>query len=134
MPHNYQLVAGPDLNETTADQLHLPAGTTICEVEVDPQTGVVRVDHFTAVNDFGVIVNPMIVEGRVHGGVVQGMEPGADGAWRAADSGQLLTGSLDYPPCRARPTSRVQARPCTYACAQPHRQQGCGGGYGLARR
>src|SRR3546814_10107956 len=51
-----------------------PAGTHICEIEVDPATGVVRVDRFTAVDDFGVIVNPMIVEGQVQGGIMRSEE------------------------------------------------------------
>ena len=50
-----------------------PAGCYICEVEVDPDTGIVRIDRFVAVDDFGKVINPMIVEGQVHGGLVQGI-------------------------------------------------------------
>ena len=50
-----------------------PAGCHICEVEVDPETGNTEIVAWTAVDDFGVIVNPMIVEGQVHGGIAQGI-------------------------------------------------------------
>lgn len=75
-----------------------PAGCHIAEVEVDPATGVVRVVKFVAVDDFGNVINPMIVEGQVHGGVAQGigqalLEKGV----YDPDTGQLLSGSfMDY--------------------------------------
>ena len=50
-----------------------PAGVHICELEIDPQTGVVTIDRWTAVDDFGKLINPMIVEGQVHGGIAQGV-------------------------------------------------------------
>ena len=50
-----------------------PAGVHICEVEIDPDTGVTKIERWTAVDDFGVIINPMIVEGQVHGGIAQGI-------------------------------------------------------------
>ena len=50
-----------------------PAGAHVCEVEVDPETGVVQIDRFVAVDDFGKVINPMIVEGQVHGGIAQGI-------------------------------------------------------------
>ena len=50
-----------------------PAGCHICEVEVDPETGNTEIVAWTAVDDFGIIVNPMIVEGQVHGGIAQGV-------------------------------------------------------------
>ena len=50
-----------------------PAGVHICEVEIDPETGVTAIDRWTAVDDFGVVINPMIVEGQVHGGIAQGV-------------------------------------------------------------
>ena len=77
VPHNYPLdKLEPGLNETAfydPTNFTFPAGTYICEVEVDPATGTVKVDKFTAVDDFGTIINPMIVEGQVHGGLVQGI-------------------------------------------------------------
>ncbi len=50
-----------------------PSGVHICEVEIDPETGTTRIDRWTAVDDFGTLVNPMIVEGQVHGGIAQGV-------------------------------------------------------------
>ena len=50
-----------------------PNGCHVCEVEIDPETGVIEVVKYSAVNDFGTVVNPMIVEGQLHGGVVQGI-------------------------------------------------------------
>jgi carbon-monoxide dehydrogenase large subunit len=74
-----------------------PAGCHICEVEVDPETGNTEIVAWTAVDDFGVVVNPMIVEGQVHGGVAHGIGQAlCEGAIYNKD-GQLLTGSLmDY--------------------------------------
>ncbi len=75
-----------------------PNGGHVCEVEVDPETGVVKIDRYTIVDDFGVVINPMIVNGQVHGGVAQGIGQAA-GEWVQydTDSGQTLTGSLqDY--------------------------------------
>jgi carbon-monoxide dehydrogenase large subunit len=68
VPHNYPLdKLEPGLNENAfydPTNFTYPAGTYICEVEVDPATGRTRVDRFTAVDDFGNIINPMIVEAR----------------------------------------------------------------------
>ena len=50
-----------------------PSGVHIAEVEIDPETGVTSIDRWTAVDDFGTIINPMIVEGQVHGGLAQGI-------------------------------------------------------------
>src|SRR6187402_2401328 len=77
VPHNYPLdKLEPGLDETAfydPTNFTYPAGTHICEVEIDPDTGVVEVVAFTASDDFGTIINPMIVEGQVHGGVTQGI-------------------------------------------------------------
>ncbi len=74
-----------------------PAGCHICEVEIDPETGVTEIANYTAVDDFGVLINPMIVEGQVHGGIAQGIGQAlTEGAVYDA-SGQLLTASyMDY--------------------------------------
>jgi aerobic carbon-monoxide dehydrogenase large subunit len=74
-----------------------PAGCHICEVEIDPQTGESEIVAWTAVDDFGTVVNPMIVEGQVHGGIAQGVGQALlEGAVYDKD-GQLVTGSLmDY--------------------------------------
>ena len=66
----------PGLKETAfwdPTNFTFPAGVHICEVEIDPQTGVVTIERWTAVDDFGKLINPMIVEGQVHGGVAQGI-------------------------------------------------------------
>lgn len=75
-----------------------PAGCHICEVEIDPETGVTEIVKWTAVDDFGKIINPLIVEGQVHGGIAQGVGQAlTEGCVYDPDSGQLITGSfMDY--------------------------------------
>jgi len=74
-----------------------PSGVHIAEVEIDPETGVTRIDRWTAVDDFGVIINPMIVEGQVHGGIAQGVGQALLERAVYDSSGQLLTASfMDY--------------------------------------
>ncbi|MGI9500505.1 MAG: xanthine dehydrogenase family protein molybdopterin-binding subunit, partial [Geminicoccaceae bacterium] len=85
--------------EATADipQWTFPNGCHIAEVEIDPDTGVVRIERYTAVDDFGVVVNPMLVAGQVHGGVVQGIGQALYEQTVYDDSGQLVSGSfMDY--------------------------------------
>lgn len=102
VPHNYPLdVLEPGLEETAfydPKNFTFPAGCHICEVEVDPDTGKVDVVSFVAADDFGRIINPMIVEGQVHGGVAQGIGQALyEQCVYEPDSGQLLTGTLmDY--------------------------------------
>jgi aerobic carbon-monoxide dehydrogenase large subunit len=86
-----------------------PAGVHICEVEVDSETGHTDIVAYTAVDDFGTIINPMIVEGQVHGGVAQGIGQAlTEGVVYDEDSGQLLTGSfMDYQMPRARDLPHV---------------------------
>jgi len=102
VPHNYPLdVLEPGLEETAfydPKNFTFPAGCHICEVEVDPDTGVVQVVSFTAADDFGRIINPMIVEGQVHGGLTQGIGQALyEQCVYDTDSGELKTGSLlDY--------------------------------------
>lgn len=80
-----------------------PAGCYICEVEVDPDTGKTDVLAFVAADDFGNIINPMIVEGQVHGGLAQGIGQALlEGTQYDPDSGQLVTASyMDYTMPRA---------------------------------
>jgi carbon-monoxide dehydrogenase large subunit len=79
-----------------------PNGCHVAEVEVDPDTGVIEVVKYTCVNDFGTIINPMIVDGQMHGGVVQGIGQALMEMTAYDDEGQLLTGSfLDYAMPRA---------------------------------
>jgi carbon-monoxide dehydrogenase large subunit len=71
-----------------------PSGTHVCVVEVDTETGKVEIIHYVAVDDCGVVINPMIVDGQVHGGVTQGI---AEALYEEAvydDNGQLLTSSM----------------------------------------
>jgi carbon-monoxide dehydrogenase large subunit len=74
-----------------------PNGCHIAEVEIDPETGVVAIVKYTMVNDFGVIVNPLLVEGQAHGGVVQGIGQALMERVVFDEDGQFLTGSFtDY--------------------------------------
>jgi carbon-monoxide dehydrogenase large subunit len=74
-----------------------PNGCHVCEVEIDPETGVVEVVSYSSVNDFGTILNPLMVEGQIHGGVVQGIGQCLMESARYDSTGQLLTGSfMDY--------------------------------------
>ena len=75
-----------------------PSGCHVCELEVDPDTGQVTLLGYTAVNDFGVVVNPLLLEGQVHGGVAQGIGQAlTEELVLDSHSGQLLTGSfMDY--------------------------------------
>jgi aerobic carbon-monoxide dehydrogenase large subunit len=133
VPHNYPLATlEPGLNETAfydPTNFTYPAGTHICEVEIDPDTGVVEVAAFTACDDFGTIINPMIVAGQVHGGVAQGLGQALlEHCVYDRDSGQLLTGSMmDYALPRADdlPSFTVDTKvtPCTH---NPLGAKGCG--------
>src|SRR5712672_2874050 len=79
-----------------------PAGTYVCEVEVDPKTGGVEIIQFTAADDFGTVINPMIVEGQVHGGLAQGIGQALSEHVVYDRDGQLLSASfLDYAMPRA---------------------------------
>ena len=81
-----------------------PNGTHVCEVEIDPDTGAVEILRYTVVDDFGVLINPMLVEGQVHGGIAQGLGQAlAENTVYDLANGQLVTGSfMDYqlPPAR----------------------------------
>jgi aerobic carbon-monoxide dehydrogenase large subunit len=133
VPHNYPLdKLEPGLNETAfydPTNFTYPAGTHICEVEIDPDTGVVTVAKFTACDDFGNIINPMIVEGQVHGGLAQGLGQALlEHGVYDKESGQLLTGSyMDYAMPRADdlPSFEVATTvtPCTH---NPLGAKGCG--------
>jgi carbon-monoxide dehydrogenase large subunit len=74
-----------------------PNGCHIAEVELDPDTGVIAVTRYALVDDFGVLVNPMLVEGQIHGGIAQGLGQAVIENIVYDDAGQLLTGSfMDY--------------------------------------
>jgi aerobic carbon-monoxide dehydrogenase large subunit len=86
-----------------------PNGCHIAEVEIDPDTGLTRVVKYSAVNDFGTVINPMLVEGQIQGGVVQGLgQVLLEGAVYDAD-GQLVTGSfMDYAMPRAHDAPMIE--------------------------
>ena len=101
VPHNYPEGVEPGLEESAFyDPLNFtfPAGTHIAEVEVDPETGIVDVVDWAAVDDFGKLINPMIVEGQVHGGIAQGVGQALlENAVYDGETGQLVSGSyMDY--------------------------------------
>ncbi|NRB00360.1 MAG: xanthine dehydrogenase family protein molybdopterin-binding subunit [Rhodobacteraceae bacterium] len=103
--HNLPEGMEPGLKETAffdPVNFSFPSGALICEVEVDPDTGVTEIVKFTAVDDFGTIINPMVVEGQVHGGVTQGIGQAMLEGVVHDESGQLLTASyMDYAMPRA---------------------------------
>jgi aerobic carbon-monoxide dehydrogenase large subunit len=133
VPHNYPLdKLEPGLNETAfydPTNFTFPAGTYICEVEIDPATGTTRVDRFSAVDDFGTIINPMIVEGQVHGGLVQGIGQALmENCVYDEETGQLLTGSfMDYTMPRADDFPEFKlGHVCTPCTHNPLGTKGCG--------
>ncbi|TIP24319.1 MAG: xanthine dehydrogenase family protein molybdopterin-binding subunit [Mesorhizobium sp.] len=103
--HNLPGGMEPGLKETSfydPSNFTFPAGCYVCEVEIDPETGVTEIVQFVAADDFGNIINPMIVEGQVHGGVAQGIGQALLEGTRYDASGQLLTASyMDYAMPRA---------------------------------
>jgi len=134
VPHNFPHdKLEPGLNENAfydPSNFTYPAGSYICEVEVDPATGVVRIERFTACDDFGNVINPMIVEGQVHGGLVQGIGQALmENCVYDPESGQLLTGSyMDYAMPRADDIPHLtvetaKGTPCTH---NPLGVKGCG--------
>ena len=99
--------------EFVQDECTYPNGTHICEVEIDPDTGAVQVLAYTIVDDFGVTVNPMLLAGQVHGGVVQGLGQALTEDTVYADDGQLLTASfMDYALPRAEDVPSLSFETC----------------------
>ena len=133
VPHNYPIEElEPGLDETAfydPKNFTYPNGCHIAEVEIDPSTGEVTLCSFNAVDDFGKIINPMIVEGQVHGGLVQGIGQALMENCVYDDQGQLVTGSFnDYCLPRADdvPSFTVgtnEGAPCTH---NPLGVKGCG--------
>ena len=133
VPHNYPLEdIEPGLEETAfydPSNFTYPSGAYACEVEVDPDTGRVTIERFSAADDFGNIVNPMIVSGQVHGGIGQGIGQALLEACAYDENGQLQTGSyMDYAMPRADdvPFYTVDhscQTPCTH---NPLGVKGCG--------
>jgi carbon-monoxide dehydrogenase large subunit len=105
-----------------------PNGCHVCEVEIDPATGEIEVVKYTAVNDFGTIINPMLVDGQTHGGVMQGIGQTLLEHTVYDEQGQLLSGSyMDYALPRAHhaPDFEVHSHPVP-AKTNPLGVKGCG--------
>jgi aerobic carbon-monoxide dehydrogenase large subunit len=118
-----------DVDHNTKDTPStFPNGCHVSEVEIDPDTGVVQIVRYTAVNDFGTIVNPMIVAGQMHGGVAQGIGQALMEQVSYDESGQPITGSfMDYALPRAEdiPLMAVGDHP-VLAKSNPLGTKGCG--------
>ncbi|MFI4936219.1 MAG: xanthine dehydrogenase family protein molybdopterin-binding subunit [Caulobacterales bacterium] len=131
VPANFPPDLEPGLSEKSfydPKNFTFPAGSHIAEVEVDPETGVIEVVSFVAVDDFGEVINPMIVEGQVHGGIAQGIGQALLEHGVYDEGGQLVTGSfMDYTMPRADdlPSFSVDTTvtPCTH---NPLGVKGCG--------
>jgi carbon-monoxide dehydrogenase large subunit len=134
-----RLQAAPSLPEgvpATLDVTHVfdqapqayPNGCHVAEVEIDPETGIVHVDRYMSVNDFGVIVNPLLVAGQAHGGIAQGIGQALLESVAFGEDGQLQTGSyLDYALPRAgdMPAIGFVSHPVP-ATTNPLGAKGCG--------
>ncbi|WP_317055121.1 xanthine dehydrogenase family protein molybdopterin-binding subunit [Roseovarius rhodophyticola] len=133
VPHNYPLEEiEPGLEETAFyDPVNFtyPAGAYACEVEVDPDTGKVTIERFAAADDFGNVINPMIVSGQVHGGLAQGIGQALLENAAYDENGQLLSASyMDYAMPRADDVPFYSVdhscqTPCTH---NPLGVKGCG--------
>ncbi|CDX40210.1 putative carbon-monoxide dehydrogenase large subunit, coxL-like protein [Mesorhizobium sp. ORS 3359] len=129
--HNLPAGMEPGLKETAfydPANFTFPAGCYISEVEIDPETGVTDIIQFVAADDFGNIINPMIVEGQVHGGIAQGVGQALlEGAHYDA-SGQLLTASyMDYTMPRAGDLPSFKVSTSNTPCpSNPLGIKGCG--------
>jgi aerobic carbon-monoxide dehydrogenase large subunit len=132
VPHNYPIdELEPGLEETAfydPKNFTFPAGCHVAEVEIDTDTGVTEVANFVAVDDVGRVINPMIVEGQVHGGVAQGIGQALlENAVYDAD-GQLLSGSMmDYTMPRADNLPNIKVGTEVTLCTHnPLGVKGCG--------
>ncbi|HEU0156707.1 MAG TPA: molybdopterin cofactor-binding domain-containing protein, partial [Stellaceae bacterium] len=132
VPHNYPEDLEPGLDETAfydPKNFTYPSGAHIAEVEIDAETGHTSVVRFTASDDFGRIINPMIVEGQVHGGLAQGIGQALlEGCVYDKETGQLLTGSYnDYAMPRADDLPSFALSTNTTLCTHnPLGVKGCG--------
>ncbi|HEV7157827.1 MAG TPA: xanthine dehydrogenase family protein molybdopterin-binding subunit [Caulobacteraceae bacterium] len=131
VPANFPEGLEPGLSEKSfydPTNFTYPAGCHIAEVEIDPETGVVDLVAFTAVDDFGAVINPMIVEGQVHGGIAQGVGQALMEHGVYDPSGQLITGSfMDYQMPRAADLPSFVVDTTTTRCEHnPLGVKGCG--------
>ncbi|MTI17225.1 xanthine dehydrogenase family protein molybdopterin-binding subunit [Rhodobacteraceae bacterium RKSG542] len=129
--HNLPEGMEPGLKESAfydPTNFTFPAGTHICEVEIDPDTGKVEVVNFVAADDFGTIINPMIVEGQVHGGLVQGIGQALLENAAYDEDGQLLSASyMDYTMPRADDVPSFKLETTVTECpGNPLGMKGCG--------
>ena len=127
MPEDVPASLDVDHN-TTETPSTFPNGCHVAEVEIDPETGVIRIARYTGVNDFGTIVNPMIVAGQLHGGVAQGIGQALMEEVSYDSDGQPITGSfMDYAMPRAGdiPIMEVGDHPSP-AKSNPLGTKGCG--------
>jgi aerobic carbon-monoxide dehydrogenase large subunit len=132
VPHNYPIEElEPGLDETAfydPKNFTFPGGCHIAEVEIDPDTGMVDVVNFTAVDDVGRVINPMIVEGQVQGGIAQGIGQALLEAAVYDASGQLISGSMmDYTMPRADNLPNIHVATENTMCTHnPLGSKGCG--------
>ena len=124
VPHNYPLEdIEPGLEETAfydPSNFTYPAGAYACEVEVDPETGKVTIEKFVSADDFGNVINPMIVEGQVHGGIAQGIGQALLENCTYDENGQLLSASyMDYAMPRADDLPHMASYQVDHSCQTP---------------
>jgi aerobic carbon-monoxide dehydrogenase large subunit len=129
VPHDYPEGLEPGLDFSSfydPTNFTYPFGTHICVVELDPDTGKTTVKRFVAVDDVGNVVNPMIVEGQIHGGVVQGIGQALYEGAQYDEYGQLINGSyMDYTMPRADDFPMFEVDKTTTPC--PHNPLGVKG-------
>ena len=131
--HNLPIGMEPVLHENAffdPPNLTWSNGAQACEIEIDPQTGVTKLLSYIAIDDVGTVINPMIVEGQVHGAIAQGIGQALfESAVYEPDSGQIMTGSfMDYAMPRADIlpdfiSEADESQPCTH---NPLGVKGCG--------
>ena len=132
VPHNYPIeTLEPGLDETAfydPKNFTFPGGCHVCEVEIDPETGVTSVIAFTAVDDVGRVINPMIVEGQVQGGIAQGVGQALLECALYDDQAQLVSGSfMDYTMPRADNLPNILVGTESTLCTHnPLGVKGCG--------
>lgn len=129
--HNIPEGMEPGLKESAfydPSNFTFPAGCYICEVEVDPETGKTDIVQFVASDDFGTIINPMIVEGQVHGGLAQGIGQALlEGVVYDEDGQQLSASYMDYAMPRADDLPMYQVMHQSTECpGNPLGMKGCG--------
>src|SRR6516165_8020827 len=133
VPHNFPLeTVEPGLQETAVydpPSFAFSNGAHVCELEIDPDTGRIEIVGFWGADDIGTVVNPMIVEGQIHGGLAQGIGQAVRERCAYDGGGQLVSGSfMDYAVARADDlppfvTECDESQPCTH---NPLGVKGCG--------